>query len=103
VELRPQLVGSGRLRAEGIDLNGEVPVTLDRADERRGSGSLPQKRRVDTTGANVATGELSRKPEKLTPGLVNRRRIALVRLVGLRDVTVVEDAGDRKAGHDWEI
>ena len=50
VELRLQLDGTGACRAERIDLDREVAVTLNVADERRGGSGFLEKRSVDAAG-----------------------------------------------------
>ena len=101
VKFGSQLRGSWRRRPERVELHREVPVLSDRVDERCGASDFSKVDRVGgyRGGRRRSAADLFGEAKELAPGLVDRRRIATVRLEDFGDVAVVEHARDGGAGH----
>jgi hypothetical protein len=98
VEFRLELGGARRRRSERIELNGQVSVSLDRADQRPGTGRFSQEGGI-TPLAGATPPSCSASPEELTPRLVDGEWVAPIPLEGLGDEAVVENARHGKATH----
>jgi hypothetical protein len=103
VELGLQLRGADWRGSKWIELNGEVAETLNRTKQRGGASSFAEQRGIVYTALSTRTDELFRDAKKLTPRFIDGGRIATIGIVYFRDIAVVEDAGNGKAGHNLEI
>src|SRR5690242_1734511 len=76
-----------------------MAVALDRTEQRGRTRDLAKEGFVDRAFA-ARSGQRFRKSKELAPRLVERVGIATIRLVQLRDVSVVECTGNGQSAHE---